>query len=127
MNWIDQSIREFGNSIGIASLRFDEDGVLRLGTGSGGSIEVHHQRDQSPPTMLVIASEPIGFNGPARLREALKLADFRRQCAWPLHVALDGDQLVLAARMDERSFSHSALETVLDQLDALHQQLAERS
>lgn len=124
MAWIEQSISEFGRSIGIASLTLDADGGLRLGTESGGAIEVHHQRDFEPPVVLVMVSEPVGFSRSKRLRAAVRLADFRRSPGLPLLVALDGDQLVLATRMDERSFSHPALEAALDQLDRLHQQVA---
>ena len=125
MNWIDQSILEFGNSIGIASLRFDADGALRLGTESGGAIELHYQREFDPPVVLAMVSEPAGFSRSARLRAAMRLANFRRQPALSLHVALDGDQLVLATRLDERSFSQPALESTLDLLDRLHQQAAD--
>ena len=126
MSWIEQSIKQFGRSVGISSLAFDGDGALRLGTGSGGTIELHHQHELSPPALLIIVSELVGFNRAARLRAALRLADFRQQAVSPLHVALDGDQLVLATRMDERAFSHPALEAVLDQLDRLHLHIAER-
>lgn len=124
MAWIEQSISEFGRSIGIASLALDTGGGLRLGTESGGAIEVHHQRDFQPPVVLVMMSEPAGFNRGTRLRTAMRLADFRRRLTVPVLVALDADQLVLATRMDERSFSHPALESVLDQLERLHQQIA---
>ncbi len=127
MAWIEQSISEFGRSIGIASLALDADGGLRLGTESGGAIEVHHQRDFQPPVVLVMVSEPVGFNRGNRLRAALRLADFRRRPIVPVVVALDADQLVLATRMDERAFSHPALESALDQLDRLHQQIANAS
>ncbi|MDO8300135.1 CesT family type III secretion system chaperone [Lacisediminimonas sp.] len=124
MAWIEQSISEFGRSIGIASLALDAGGGLRLGTESGGAIEVHHQREFQPPVVLVMMSEPVGFNRGKRLRTAMRLADFRRRPTVPVLVALDADQLVLATRMDERSFSHPALESVLDQLERLHQQIA---
>jgi type III secretion system chaperone SycN len=125
MAWIEQSISEFGRSIGIASLALDAGGGLRLGTESGGAIEVHHQREFQPPVVLVMMSEPVGFNRAKRLRMAMRLADFRRRLTVPVLVALDADQLVLATRMDERAFSHPALESVLDQLERLHQQIAD--
>jgi type III secretion system chaperone SycN len=123
MDWIQSAINDFGNSIGLPGLRLDDDGSLRLRTGSGGSIELHHLSQDDEGALVIAYGEPAPYDLAERLRRALQHADLRRNQATPLQVASYAAQLILATRLPERLVSQPVLNETLAWLRDLHETL----
>ncbi|MDB5840272.1 MAG: hypothetical protein JWQ23_2224 [Herminiimonas sp.] len=120
MNWIQQTIAEFGQSLGIPGLALDPDNRLDLAIESGESISIRYLPDLPLKEVLVSRSKPLAYNRPGQLRRALRLVDFRLPTGWPVQAALSEDALIFNMRIPERSFVLNTLEQAIAQLGEMH-------
>ncbi len=123
MNWVEQTISEFGNSIGLPSLTLDYTGKVRFSLQQGGSIAIQHLPDLALPEVVVTRSEPISYATPQLFRQALRIADFRNPSSWPLQAGCNQRELFLAMRIPERAFVMNVLEQALAQLTTLQNRI----
>ena len=122
MNWVDETISAFGQSIGIPTLALDQQRKLRFKFENGGSIALHHLQELSLPEVLVIRSEPLAYITSEVMRQALRVADFRVPSGdWQFQVGCNQRDLFLGMRIPERAFAMNVLEQALVQLSALHE------
>lgn len=119
MNWVEQTINEFGNSVGLPSLTLDYTGKVSFSLQQGGSIVIQHLPELALPEVVVTRSEPISYATPELLRQALRIGDFRNPSSWQLQAGCNQRELFLAMRIPERAFVMNVLEQVLAQLTAL--------
>jgi type III secretion system chaperone SycN len=125
MNWVDQTIAAFGQTIGIPGLSLSPNGSVDLVLEHGGSLSLRHLGDSVPAEVVVQRSKPLEFAPERQIRRALRLSDFRHPSSWPTQVAVDDDLLILAMRMPERSFSLDSLEQAISELVRMHAFIAE--
>jgi type III secretion system chaperone SycN len=124
MNWIHQAITNFGQTLGIPGLAFDEQRSIHFALENGGRISIHHLTELPLPEILIVNSRPLAFDPGSTLRRALHLPDFKSSTSWAMQAAIKNDQLVLAMRIPERSFALDALEQSLAQLTHMHRTLS---
>ncbi len=125
MNWVEQTVAAFGQTIGIPGLSLSANGSVDLVLEHGGTLSLRHLGDNTPAEVVVQRSKPLGFAPERQIRRALRLSDFRHPSSWPTQVAIDNDLLILAMRMPERVFSLDSLEQVISELMRMHAFIAE--
>lgn len=126
MRWVNQTIAEFGQNIGIPGMALAERGELQLVTDDGGSVGLIHAGELHPPQMIVYRAIPIDHLTASQLRKAMQLADFRLPRSWQVQAACSDKHLFIAIRFPERSFITSSLEEGIEILEALLQMLGDR-
>jgi len=124
MRWINETVAEFGNSIGIRTMRLDDSGQLRLNAGDGSHIGILYVNTVSPAEVVLYRSISLDYLGSDQFRKALRLADFRHTRPWQIQAGCNSRQLILSIRYPERSFIVSALGTGLEILDELMRSIA---
>lgn len=118
MHWIADTLRAFGETIGLPDLALDDDSSVTLALESGDQLAMQYVADAVGAQMVVTHSRAV-YGDPARMLEpVLRLADFRRGLPWSLQAGLQEGRLLLGVRLPERAFS---LTTLLEALAALRQ------
>lgn len=116
MNWIDQTIREFGHQIGIADLALSEHGSAQLQTQSGTVLGI----EPVAGAVLVYITAMLAFEEEGIKLRALRAADARRQPDFPLQIGVTGQgmetALIALTRIPERAF---ALPLLMQSFDTL--------
>ena len=123
MNWIEQTITEFGNSIGMPALAFDATLSLRLKMQDERCIFISHLPLLAIPEVLVGRSTAMRYRSPENLRSALRLVDFRNPASWTLQAAASDQEFILLMRIPERAFVLSVLEKALVSLSELEKKI----
>jgi hypothetical protein len=124
MNWVEQVVAEFGRRIGIPQLAFDHDGALRLDTGDLSSISLFYKPSEAASDVIIYRTTPANYLTAQQYRHALKLAHYRFARRWPLQIAYDQRELIVAFRIPERSFMLSDMEKALDDLGEISNQVS---
>jgi type III secretion system chaperone SycN len=120
VNWLEQTLHDFGRQLGLGELRLDGNNSAELALGQGGTLGFEHAGGE----VLVYLSRPLDYDTAAAYEEALRACDFRDSPAYALQAGVRGErELVLLARVPERQFTASALEQVLDILVKLHERV----
>ena len=125
MNWVEQTVAAFGQTIGIPGLSLSASGSVDLVLEHGGMLSLRHLGEKAPAEVVVQRSKPLGFAPERQIRRALRLSDFRHPSSWHTQVAIDNDLLILAMRMPERTFSLDSLEQTISELMRMHAFIAE--
>jgi hypothetical protein len=127
MDWIQQAVREFGETLDIGDLQFDADEGLELALDSGEIVGVACSPESTSQEMLVYVSAPLEFDPLPQMALALQLGNARHGAApWP-QAAIVGNRLVLAIRLAAREFDLPALdEAVWRLVDMQHEAAAAR-
>ncbi|MGE8547097.1 hypothetical protein [Alcaligenes sp. Marseille-Q7550] len=120
----DNTLRQFGETAGIADLSFDSRGQVVFRTGQGRLLGLEH----AGPNILVYIASPIRYEAGAWLLKACKRAHHTHLEDWPIQAALrdyDGTPYLLAlVCMRESEFTErrllAALHHLSHWLDALH-------
>jgi len=121
MDWIQQAVSEFGNSLDIDDLRFDATEGIELALDSGEIVGISCSPDLTLQEMLVYVSAPLAFDPLPQLALALELGNARYAIAPYIQPAIVGNRLILALRLDVREFNLPALdEAVWRLVDAQH-------
>ena len=121
MDWIQQAVSEFGNSLDIDDLRFDATEGIELALDSGEIVGISCSSDLTLQEMLVYVSAPLAFDPLPQLALALELGNARYAIAPYIQPAIVGNRLILALRLDVREFNLPALdEAVWRLVDAQH-------
>lgn len=122
MTLIEETIREFGHSIGMEDLRLRDEGTLVLDMERLGSLafDLVGERREDVAVSLSRRIEPPDDRACANI---LDLCHYRSPARWPVRAGLTGrGDLVYAVRMDTSEFTLPNLHQALDWLDGLHQQ-----
>lgn len=123
MNWINDTIRDFGISIGIPDLALDNRGKLDLDLPNNARLRISSLTDLPLPEVLVSRSESIFYPSNEILVELLKLNDFRNAAEWPIQTGISEQELWISMRIPERSFVVNVLEQALSNLKEIHDSL----
>ena len=116
MDWIQQAVRDFGDTLGIEDLEFDASQGIELMLDSGVLVGIACLPDIPSQEMLVYATAPLDFDPLSQLEQALRLSNARYGDLPPVQVAISDNQLVLAIRLSTREFDLPALDEAVGRL-----------
>ena len=120
MSWIDDALADYGRSIGLEPLTFNERGVLCLVFELSGTLFVE-RLDQG---VLVYLCRELQRPNSAIYARSLDLCHWQRNHPYPVNAALRQDRLlVFAVRLSEEQVSVPTLEQVIQLLGQLHDQI----
>ena len=120
MTWVNDTIREFGISIGLPELMLNERGILDLDLPNEARLRIAHLAHLPVPEVVLSRSETMFYPTPALLTELLKLNDFRNPSEWPVQTAITDHELCISVRIPERSFVVNAMEQAFSSLKNMH-------
>ncbi|RYX93973.1 MAG: hypothetical protein EOO28_16445 [Comamonadaceae bacterium] len=125
MDWVSNTVADFGNTMGLSDLALDDDGYTVFSMPPDGMLCLHDLQPSGGSEVLVVMSQPLSHPQALRARQALLMADFRGNPAWGMQPAIRGDNLVVTLRMPRHSFILSALEEAIDGLFDFHSRVAQ--
>jgi hypothetical protein len=120
MTWVNDTIRDFGISIGLPDLMLNERGILDLDLPNEASLRIAHLAHLPVPEVVLSRSETMFYPTSAMLTELLKLNDFRNSSEWPIQTAISDHELCISVRIPERSFVVNAMEQAFSSLQNIH-------
>ncbi len=122
MNQVQQTLADFGRSIGVDDLQLRENGQVVLTIQNIGTlaIEVAGARGEA---VLVSLARPLAGGEDQSLAAWLTTTHYREKLTWPVHVAMLRDQRVLAVLMVPEQLDQAALNEIIGELDQLHNAL----
>jgi type III secretion system chaperone SycN len=120
MDWIADTLTDFGRQLGIDNLQADAEGRLSLQFDNGGLLSVEQVQRAGQDEMLVFWMTPVGYQAGAWVRKALARCHEAGDSRWPVQVGLRSGgpdtQGVLLDRTPARGFTPQALGQVMDLL-----------
>ena len=122
MTWVDDVLADFGRSLGIDGLAFNDSNVVSLKFEVTGDLYIEHVGDD----VLIYVIREIDRPGKEIYAAALELCHWRHNHPFGVNAALRGEgHLVFAVNLPEREFSVPAMEQLLQFLGQLHDQALE--
>lgn len=116
MDWIQQTIKEFGASRGLDELEFEFESILELQLQSGELLGFCYIPELPLHEMLVYTSAPLQFDPLNQLEAALRLANGRSNAYGQVQTGIQEDRLVLAMHLSARAFDLPLLEQTVNSL-----------
>ena len=120
MTWVNDTIREFGNSIGLPEIMLNERGILDLELPNEARLRIAHLAHLPVPEVVLSRSETMFYPTSALLIELLKINDFRNSSEWPIQTAINDHELCISVRIPERSFVVNTMEQAFSSLQNIH-------
>jgi type III secretion system chaperone SycN len=121
MSIADTAIRDFGGTMGLPELAFNEHGVVRLRFESSGSLSI----ERTPTGCLIRLAKPLDQHRDGIVERALELCHFDHVDRLRPEVGLSQDgSLVFSVRIDENALDVSTLEESFELLRRLHERTA---
>lgn len=121
MNWIDDTLADFGRRLGLGHLDCGAHGVAQLTLSGGGLIAIEPVTRGDEEEVLVYVGRRAGHDAPRLLRQALVKTHHAHAGSLPVQVALRGqgpDALLLALlRLPAREFTPQRLDRAFDHLN----------
>lgn len=126
-DWITETVRAWGVSIGINDLALGADGGIELEMDSGECIGI--LRASGGPggpggDMLVYWGRRLHFDPGAQLERALRMVNGRQPRPWPAQAAVRDGMLLMTMRIPASGFELPALEGAISQLEAMQAEAA---
>lgn len=123
MNWVHETLAEFGRELGLADFGTGQHGVAQLRSASGALLAVEPVRRGKPDgidEVLVYLGQPLGFEAEVLRRRAMEKVHFSHGGPYPVQIACRGEgpqaMLLMLVRLPERAFTRQALVHVVDYL-----------
>ena len=124
MDWIQQAVREFGDTLDIENLQFDASEGVELVLDSAEVVGIACSPELASQEMLVYVSAPLNFDPLPQMELALRLSNARHGIPPYLQTAIVDKQLVLALRLDAREFNLPALDEAVWRLVEMQHEAA---
>ncbi len=122
MSWLNGVVEDFGRSLGIEALNFNDSGIVSLKFERLGDFFI----ERGEGSVLLYLVREIDRPGPEIYSAALELCHWRNQQPFHVNPALSGDrQLVFAVNLEEQKFNVPTIEQILHHLGQLHDQAFE--
>lgn len=120
MDWIADTLAEFGRQMGIEDLQADTEGRLRLAFDNGNQLAVEQVEREGQDELLLYWVVPVGYQAGAWVRQALSRCHAEGPSRWPVQVGLRGagaESLgVVLLRTPARGFTPQTLGQAVDHL-----------
>jgi hypothetical protein len=116
MDWIQQTIKEFGASRGLGELEFEFDSILELQLQNGELLGFCYIPELILHEMLVYTSAPLQFDPLPQFEAALRLANGRSNAYGQAQTGIQEDRLVMAMHLPARAFDLPLLEQTVNSL-----------
>jgi type III secretion system chaperone SycN len=123
MNWVNDTIREFGFSIGLPDLALNDRGRLDLDLPAHAKLRVTYLGDHPIPEVILSRGEVCHYPSLEILKKALQMSDFRHSSNWPTQTGISDQHLWISIRIPERAFVFNGLERAILELKMLHENL----
>lgn len=120
MTWINDTMRDFGNSIGLPELTLNDRGILDLDLPNDRRLRIAHLHQLPVPEVVLSRSQSLFYPQHSVLSALLKLNDFRNSTEWTVQTALSERELFIAVRIPERSFVVNVMEQAFAALQYIH-------
>jgi type III secretion system chaperone SycN len=122
MTWMDDTISEFGRSMGLTNLAFDQEGLICLDFESLGTLFL----EKADEYMLIYLAREVPPHETGILGRALALCHFRHNLPFAVNTAFGADdRLFFLVRLVENDVSLPILEKSIDLLSQLHSRVRE--
>lgn len=115
MTWIDESIRQYGRTIGAQNLSLSEQGLLCLDFERKGRL----QMELVEGALLIYLSRHLPGYDREKTSQVLEACSHQRHHPFPLHAALKDDTLFVLARIPERDVTPPVLEQCIKLLESV--------
>ena len=119
---LEHEIEAFGRRLGLDSLAFSPDGLVRLDIGTIGSFHLEKAEHDGRHELLVYLSAPLPDHDADAARRLLSLCDYRRGLPMPLFSGVFSGRGILLVRIPEDKVTAAGLENTLRYLADLMQQ-----
>jgi len=123
LNWVHETLAEFGRELGLTDFGTGTHGVAQLRLESGALLAVEPVRrgkEDGVDEVLIYFGQPLGFEAATLRRRALEKAHFLRGGPYPIQIATRGEGpqalLLMLVRLPERAFTRQTLGHVVDYL-----------
>jgi type III secretion system chaperone SycN len=124
MDWIQQAVREFCDTLDIDNLHFDASEGVELALESGEIVGIACTSGPAPQEMLVYVGTRLHFDPLPQMELALRLSNARYGSPPYLQAAIAENRLILALRVDAREFNLPALDDAVWRLVELQHEAA---
>lgn len=125
MTPIDQTVSQFGQTMGMAHLQPNEQGAVVLEISGIGTLSIE-MVGENQDVVAVSLARRIEPPDAAACQMAMELTHCRQQSVFPIRAALGGGRgvLVFAARMETYEFDLPALHETIGHLESLQDAMA---
>lgn len=123
MNWVDDTIAAFGESLGVGPLELDAVGevAFALADEAGQPCELLIRCPPDGASDAVVSLRCETRTDAHLARAALRIADFRQGFAWQVQASGTARHLTLSVRIPRRAFLPSSLEEAVDGLLSMNE------
>ena len=125
IDWVTETVRDFGRTIGIPELALDEDGCVAFEVESDGILGVQDLETSGSNEVLISLAKPLPHPPGISVRSVLRMSDFRVNPKWQLQAAIRDADLVVTLRTPRHSFLLNALEEAIESLFDIHARVAQ--
>ena len=123
MNWAAQTVADFGRSMGMSDLQFNEDGIVSLSVERTGDLYIEHLDSVEEVLVYLVRELPVGRRRDNYLR-ALQLSHWTENNPFLVTPALAGeDRLLFSTRIGNSDFTLPTLERAINFLEKLHDEV----
>jgi len=128
MNWVSETLAEFGRQIGLTGFSTGTHGVAQLRLESGALLAIEVVTRGSSDEVLVYLGQPVGFDADRLRISALEKVFETRGSPYSVQVATRGEGtqavLLMLVRIPERQFTLQTLGQAVDYLSRWFADLA---
>lgn len=120
---INDTIEEFGRSLGMEGLRLRDNGALVLEVANIGTLSLEWIGEFREQVALSLSRQIEAPDADA-CRRILELCHYRNPFPWPVHACFNAaGHLVFAVGLALADFTLPNIQQVIEWLDGLHQQI----
>ena len=121
MNWLDTTVAEFGQQLGLRDLHPDAQGGVRLILASGRPLSLEPDMRHGHQELLVALGHPVGHDAEQHAQTALRMAHAHHFSPLEIQLAVSGhgvDTLLIATtRLPARALTAPALSGTVSTLE----------
>ncbi len=114
---LDHELNELGKRMGLPGLSFSAAGLVALDVSGMGRLCLEKRQRRQTGELLVYLVQPCPPHDSGLPERALAFCHYHHGHAFPLMAGMQGDNLLLLVRLEERQVTAATLEAVIQALD----------
>lgn len=114
---LDHELNELGKRMGLPGLSFSAQGMVALDVSGMGRLCLEKRQRRQAGELLVYLVRPCPPHDSGLPERALAFCHYHHGHAFPLMAGMQGDNLLLLVRLEERQVTAATLEAVIQTLD----------